>query len=105
MSPWAETKLVEDFLQLETAGLRHAHVEHQAGGLLGVVLAQELFGAGKALRLHTDGLQQPRQRSAQVLVVVNDVNNRFAGFHQGCHESLLIIVFARERTAHSGSSL
>ncbi|MNS57033.1 hypothetical protein D3C72_899090 [compost metagenome] len=96
--------LVEDFLQLETAGLRHAHVEHQAGGLLGVVLAEELFGAGKALRLHADRLQQPGQGSAQVLVVVNDINNRFAGFHRGCHESFLIIVFARERAARIGSS-
>jgi hypothetical protein len=90
--------LVEDFLQLETAGLRHAHVEHQAGGLFGVVLAEELFGAGKALRLHADRLQQPGQRSAQVLVVVNDINNRFAGFHRGCHE-ILFIVFANARHA------
>ena len=80
----ADVPVLRDALvQLETAGLRHTHVEHQAGGLLGVVLTEELFGAGKALRLHADRFQQPGQRGAQVLVIVNDVNNRFAGLHQG----------------------
>ena len=91
--------LVEDFLQLKAAGFRHAHVQHQARRLLGVVLAQELFSAGKALRLDADRLQQPGQRGAQVFVVINDINNRFAGFHQGLPRDFLIIVFARVHAA------
>ena len=97
--------LVEDFLQLKTAGFRHAHIQHQAGRLLGIVLVEELVGAGKALRLHADRLQQPGQRSAQVFVVVNDVNNRFAGFHQGLPREFLVIVFAREHARRTSAHL
>ncbi|MNI96351.1 hypothetical protein D3C73_1547760 [compost metagenome] len=53
--------LVEDFLELEATGFRHAHVQHQARRLPRVVLAEELFGTGKTLRLHADRLQEPGQ--------------------------------------------
>ncbi len=74
---------VELLLQLQAAHFRHAHVQHQAARLSGVVVLQEFAGRSQCRGHQPDGLQQQAQRAPDSLVIVNDEDHRRSLFHIG----------------------
>jgi hypothetical protein len=65
-------------LQFHAAHAGHAHVEHQAAGLRGIVAVEKRLGRGEGLHLQPNGLDQPAQAAGNRLIIVNYEDCRLA---------------------------
>src|SRR5262249_49367481 len=61
-------------LKLETASSRHSHVENQASRAVPRSGLQEIGNRWKFLRMQPDRPQQPRDRVAKLVIVIDDQN-------------------------------
>jgi len=67
----------DPLLDLQAAHAGHAHVQHQAGRTVRALDRQELLGRGERLAVDPDRLEQPLQRTAHQLVVVEHEDHGF----------------------------
>jgi hypothetical protein len=68
----------EFFLQFQSAQPGHAHVEHHAAGRVGNGALEKLPGRRKKNDFESDGVQEPLDGGADVVVVVDDNDSRVA---------------------------
>src|SRR5262249_55000304 len=68
--------LSDDGLEIETAGARQPHVEHDAAGRVALEARQEVVAAAVGAHLETRRHEQPAHRLAGRLFVVDDVHDR-----------------------------
>jgi len=65
-------------LQLQPAHARHAHIKQETAGAARIVGVQEVLRGRVGLDAHAHGLDQPLQRAAHGLVVVDDEDGLFS---------------------------